>query len=239
MKSLVKISLLAIGVLSASVYAEETEILNKIEDKKVSFADKLNDQLALQQQQEIIKKKEAETFKANEESCKQFFYADGNMKTQFEVSASYVISNFIEGLFNGYLDVVAIQDVIAKTYALTLSGTPAIEKLNEHFLNKIKDQSKLNYRTSIDKIEIISADELLYKANVTVQAGEAAVIVDKTQQNKIKTQKYEVTLNLVKAPTFTKKSTIVVKNGIITPRKEWNFNPFELWVKDYSINALK
>lgn len=237
MKSLVKVSLLAIGVLSASVYAEEPENLNK--DKKVSFADKLNDQLALQQQQEIIKKKEAETFKANEESCKQFFYADGNMKTQFEVTASYVISNFIEGLFNGYLDVVAIQDEIAKTYALTLSGTPAIEKLNEHFLNKIKDQSKLNYRTLIEKIEIISADELKYKAFITVQAGEASVMVNKAQQNKLKEKKYEVILNLVKAPTFTKKSTIVVKDGIITPKKEWNYNPFELWVKDYSINEVK
>lgn len=237
MKSLVKVSLLAIGVLSASAYAEETENLNK--DKKVSFADKLNDQLALQQQQEIIKKKEAETFKANEESCKQFFYADGNMKTQFEVTASYVISNFIEGLFNGYLDVVAIQDEIAKTYALTLSGTPAIERLNEHFLNKIKDQSKLNYRTFIEKIEIISADELKYKAFITVQAGEASVMVNKNQQNKLKEKKYEVILNLVKAPTFTKKSTIVVKDGIITPKKEWNYNPFELWVKDYSINEVK
>lgn len=239
MKSLVKVSLLAIGVLSASVYAEETENLNRIGDKKISFADKLNDQLALQQQQEIIKLKEAETFKANEESCKQFFYADGNMKTQFEVTASYVISNFIEGLFNGYLDVVAIQDEIAKTYALTLSGTPAIEKLNEHFLNKIKDQSKQNYRTLIEKIEIISADELKYKAFITVQAGEASVMVNRNQQNKLKEKKYEVILNLVKAPTFTKKSTIVVKDGIITPKKEWNYNPFELWVKDYSINEVK
>ncbi|MDY6420086.1 MAG: hypothetical protein SPL03_06005, partial [Succinivibrio dextrinosolvens] len=230
---------LAIGVLSASVYAEETENLNRIGDKKISFADKLNDQLALQQQQEIIKLKEAETFKANEESCKQFFYADGNMKTQFEVTASYVISNFIEGLFNGYLDVVAIQDEIAKTYALTLSGTPAIEKLNEHFLNKIKDQSKQNYRTLIEKIEIISADELKYKAFITVQAGEASVMVNRNQQNKLKEKKYEVILNLVKAPTFTKKSTIVVKDGIITPKKEWNYNPFELWVKDYSINEVK
>lgn len=239
MKSLVKISLLAVGVLSASVYAEETENLNKIEDKKVSFADKLKDQLALQQQQEIIKQKEAETFKASEESCKLFFYADGNMKTQFEVTASYVISNFIKGLFNGYLDVVAIQDEIAKTYALTLSGTPAIEKLNDHFLNKIKDQSKLNYRTLIEKIEIISADELKYKAFITVQAGEASVMVNKDQRNKLKEKKYEVILNLVKAPTFTKKSTIVVKDGIITPKKEWNYNPFELWVKDYSINEVK
>lgn len=242
-----KLCLLSVLPFTSSVYAidcTDTSVqtvapIEKCMGVKENFADKLSKKLQTQQQESLKKEQENAVFKANAESCQQFFYADGQMKTEFEVASLHVISNFIQGLFNTYLDVVATQDEIARTYALTLSGTPAIEKLNEHFLNKIKDQSKQNYRTIVNQIEIIDSEKLIYKANITVESGEASVMVDKKLQNNLKKKNFEVTLNLVKAPTFTKKSTIVVKNGIITPKKEWIYNPFELWVKDFSIISLK
>lgn len=155
-----------------------------------------------------------------------------------DVAISYVVTNFVKGMNDVYADVNSIKNNIAKVYSFALIATPAIEKMNVHFNNRMQKKDFVLAKSTINKIEIVDAKEMKYKVHYTSFEGIMRDFATPTGEEMLKPHEKIMELTLTESPISTSKSTLVENNGIIIPKPNWSNNPFELWVKDFSITNL-
>lgn len=216
--------------LNSTVYADDNNNTLKVLMTQIDELDAL----------ENSKRQEIERLKAQKPDNKCIPFIDNskvNIHNDFAVT--YVISNFVMSVQNGYGDVNAIRENISKAYSLTLVATPAIEKLNQYFNDRLKNEDYIISKVSIDKIITLDKDNLKYKVFFTYYSGIMRDFATPVTEKDLVAKKKSMTISLIKAPTPTVKSKIIENNGIIIPKAEWLFNPFEFWVNDFDISDEK